>query len=73
MVTGQAGVAVFGWVLVGGSVVLATLRWALKSFMQGRRPLLVFASVMIFVLALLVAAGGWQVYQWGLALYEYLR
>ena len=64
MITGQAGVAVFGWVLVGSSVVLATLRWALKSFMQGHRPLLLFASVMIFALAFLAAAGGWQVYQW---------
>jgi patatin-related protein len=70
MLTGQADIAVFGWVLIGGSAVLVTLRWALKSFMHGRRPLLFFASVIIFVLALLAAAGGWQVYQWSRGLYQ---
>jgi Protein of unknown function (DUF3376) len=39
-------------------IISALLRWALKSFMQGRRPFLFFASVMIFVLALLAAPGG---------------
>ena len=73
MLTGQAGIAVFGWVLIGGSVVLATLRWALKSFMQGRRLLVFFASVIIVVLVLLAAVGGWQLYQWGLTLYAHLR
>jgi patatin-related protein len=71
MLTGQAGLAVFGWVLIGGSVVLATLRWALSSFMRGRSPLVFLASVAIFVLALLAAVGGWQVYKWGAAFYDH--